>query len=207
MHFDLGEIGAKDILGENGVLQQAVDSMPSMPTTSVPASILPTMRFSSREPSEDPRSSTRGPMPSNLDPHQHLDEPRTSSTLDSLSSAGDDSHEDRDARLPSSNVSRKGAAIDGGVGSSRPSVHQRKAAYLVSATASGGRAEVYVAKAYDLKRIQTESFRYSWKTAQRLHQARVQGWSAGALVQQLRGQQDWECLKRDVLSKLLIWYV
>lgn len=190
MHFDLGEIGPRDILGENGMLQQ-VERVSSTPVTSAPASIVPTMPLSSREPEDE-------------DAKQHLDEPRASFAADSCSSADDDAQADRDARLPSGADAKAPATTAGAAASSAISVHQRKSAYLVSAAASGGKAEVYVAKAHELKRVvQTEGVRYSWKTAQRLHQAREQAWSAGALAQQLRREKEWAALRREAVLEAL----
>lgn len=172
MHFDLGEIGPKDILGENGVLQQ-VEGMPSMPLTSSLASTLPAMPINREPKDRDPER----------DPGENLAD----------AAAGDAQEVGGNANA----VAADGAA------SSAISARQSKATYLVSATASGGKAEVYVAKAHELKKAQTESFRYSWKTAQRLHQARAQAWSAAALAQQLRRQQEWGVLRRETVLEAL----
>lgn len=180
MYFDLGEIGPKAILGENGVLQQ-LERMPSTLVTSSPASNLPMMS-------------------SNQEPEDEYPEKQPNDTsLDTNDPTGD-TRGGGDALLPSD--TNANAAANDGTTSSAMSVRPKKEAYLVSATASRGKAEVYVAKAHELKIIQTESFRYSWKTAERLHQARAQAWNASALAQQLRRQQEWESLKRTVLSKL-----
>lgn len=173
-HFDLGEIGPKDILGENGVLQQT-DTPSFAPVTPASTSKLPELAENQEvEKLQLSGTSTKGNFPGGGE-----------------ASAG--------GAVPPSDA-EPAAAAGGGIASS--AVRQRKAAYIVSAMASGGRVEVYVAKAYDLRRIQTESFRYCWKTAERLHEARVQAWSAGALALQLRRQIEWEAIKRDIVSQI-----
>lgn len=101
----------------------------------------------------------------------------------------------RDASLPT-----EGA--EGASSSPAAGFRPRKPAFIVSATACGGRAEVYVANAYALKRLQTDEFLLCWKTAERLHQARAQAWSAGALAQQLRRQMEWDACKRQIMSQI-----
>lgn len=174
-HFELGEIGPKDILGENGVLQQR-DASSFTPATA---------------------ASTSSALPI-IPGIQETEIVQSDETNSDESLPGGDGGGAGDAGVPSD---AEPAAAGGGT-SSAVNVRPRKAAYIVSAMASGGRVEVYVAKAYDLKKVQTESFRYCWKTAERLHQARAQAWSAGALALQLRRQIEWEAVKRDVVSQI-----
>lgn len=185
MHFDLGETGPKDILGENGVFQP-IERTPPAPVTSAAAPTLPTVRSNQ--------------TPKDEDSEQLLHEGRVGAGVN----PDGDARGDTDAVLPSdANANAASPVPKPDEEASATTVRQSKGVFLASATASGGKAEVYVAKAYDLKRIQTESFRYSWKTAQRLHQARAQAWSAGALVQKLRREQEWGALKRETVLEAL----
>ncbi len=172
-HFDLGEIGPKDMLGENGILQQT-DTPSFAPVT--------------------PDSTSNLPALAGIQEAEKLQLTEASTE----NSPGGDKGSTKDPVPPYD--ADPAAAAGGGIASS--AVRQRKAAYIVSAMASGGRVEVYVAKAHELKRIQTESFRYCWKTAERLHQARAQAWSAGALALQLRRQIEWEAIKRGIVSQI-----
>lgn len=172
--FDLGEIGPKDILGENGVLRLET----STTVASAPALVAAT--------------------------------PALLPDISSNQEAGGDSSRSKKTRAdgrPDGDVGRgqdtpllmNAATADDS--SSGVSAVLQRAAYIVSAAASGGQAEVYVAKTHGLKKLQTNGFRYSWKTAQRLHQARAQSWGADVLANQLRRQMKWEAIKRDVVSQ------
>ncbi|CAM9912064.1 unnamed protein product [Ectocarpus fasciculatus] len=180
-HFDLGEVGPKDMLGENGVLQH-LDTSSAFSTTPAPAAT---------------ETVTLPAIVSNQEDAQRLSRPTETpgDTTDHGASTPDG--DAGDPRPPSADAAADRA------GSSRVSaMGPRKPAFIASAAASGGTAEVYVANVYDLKKLQTDSFRYCWKTARRLHQARAQAWGVGALAQQLRGQNEWEARKREVLSQI-----
>ncbi|CAN0082301.1 unnamed protein product [Scytosiphon promiscuus] len=172
-HFDLGEIGPKDLLGENGVLQQ-VDRSPPIQASSAAAPRLPAICITHEE-------------------HDQESPPQEGDVDDDGDGSDRENGGDRDASLTTD-------AAEGAIPSSATGFRPRKPAFIVSATASGGGAEVYVANAYALKRLQTDDFLLCWKTAERLHQARAQAWSAGALAQQLRRQMEWEAYKREILS-------
>lgn len=184
-HFDLGEIGPKDILGENGVLRPEMSSSPSPATTTGAAApalatatpalpLLPEISSSNQE--------AGAGLP------QSKETPTDGRRPDGDIGGG------QDASLPVNAATPEGS-------SQGVALAPQKTVYIVSAAASGGRAEVYVAKTHRLKRLQTDGFRYCWKTAQRLHQARTQAWSAAALAQQLQRQMKWEAIKRDVVSQ------
>lgn len=172
-HFDLGEIGPKDVLGENGVLQQ--DERSSLIQTLSAA----TATFPSSYTEQDPQSQP----------------PQEGDMVDDGGGSDQENAGDRDTSLPTD-------AAEGAISSPATGFRPRKPAFIVSATASGGRAEVYVANAYALKRLQTDEFLLCWKTAERLHQARARAWSAGALAQQLRRQMEWETFKCEILSQI-----
>ncbi|CAM9831930.1 unnamed protein product [Ectocarpus sp. 13 AM-2016] len=179
-HFDLGEIGPKDMLGENGMLKH-LDTSSVLSTTPAPAAT---------------ESVALPAIASSQEDAQHLSQPTDTpgDTTDHGASIPDG--DAGDASPPSAD-----AATDRAGSSRVATMGPRKPAFIISAAASGGTAEVYVANVYDLKKLQTDSFRYCWKTAQRLHQARAQAWGVGALAQQLRRQNEWEARKREVLSQ------
>lgn len=180
-HFDLGEIGPKEMLGENGVLKH-------LDTSSV---------FSAAPAPAAAEAVTLPAITSNQEDAQPLSRPieTPGDTTDHGASPPDG--DDGDASPPSTD-----AAADRAGSPRVAAMVPRKPAYIVSAAASGGTAEVYVASVYDLKKLQTDSFRYCWKTAQRLHQARAQAWGVGALAQQLRRQNEWEARKREIISQI-----
>lgn len=201
-YFDLGEIGPKGILGENGVLRpeassssssssttttMAAATAPALVTTAAPALLLPLPEISISN-----QEARGGP------PKQSKETP----TTDGRRPDGDGGRGGgggQNAPVPSNAATPDGSSTTGVNSSFAP----QKTVYIVSVAASGGRAEVYVAKTHGLKRLQTDGFRYCWKTAQRLHQARAQAWSATALSQQLQRQTKWEAIKRDVVSQEL----
>ncbi|CAB1116305.1 unnamed protein product [Ectocarpus sp. CCAP 1310/34] len=180
-YFDLGEIGPKDMLGENGMLKH-LDTSLVLSTTPAPAAT---------------ESVTLPAIASSQEDAQHLSQP-TDARADTIDHGASTLDGDAgDASPPSAD-----AATDGAGSPRVATMGLRKPAYIISAAASGGTAEVYVANVYDLKKLQTDSFCYCWKTAQRLHQARAQAWGAGALAQQLRRRNEWEARKGEVLSQI-----
>ncbi|CAM9180267.1 unnamed protein product [Ectocarpus sp. 8 AP-2014] len=178
-HFDLGEIRPKDMLGENGMLKH-LDTSSVFSTTPAPVAT---------------ETVALPAIASNQEDAQPLSRP--TETPGDTTGASTPDGDAGDASPPPSD-----AATDRAGSSRVATMGPRKLAYIISAAASRGTAEVYVANVYDLKKLQTDSFRYCWKTAQILHQARAQAWGVGALAQQLRRQNEWEARKREVLSQL-----
>ncbi|CAM9148492.1 unnamed protein product [Hapterophycus canaliculatus] len=179
-HFDLGEIGPKDMIGENGVLQQ-VERSPPAQAPSAATSTLPAISTHTEQ----------------APPSQPEDESAVEDYGGAVEDDGGSDHENGGGQDVSLTDAAEGASSSL-VAGCRP----RKPAFIVSATASGGRAEVYVANAYALKRLQTDDFCVCWKTAERLHAARAQAWTAQALAQQLRRQVEWEAYKRELLYQV-----
>lgn len=155
-HFDLGEIGQKDILGESGLYHQ--DEVASSPTvltedfgteagtirSSPPRIAL--LATADREAESTPRKSIL--TGKKVKSHQEAPCP-------AVESSG--------ATMPVSSAA--------GAASSSARLRQRRGSYSVSAVALRGDAQVYVANVSDLKRLQIDCprFRHCLEAARSFH--------------------------------------
>lgn len=194
-HFDLGEIGSKQMLGESGLFNQPVTTSSSVAATPAAGGQEPTpMSPSDAATGTSPRSS---PTAINVAATPIISPATTTPANNSLGQAAEDG---RDAPPIAAAAA---AAFSAAAASAASRLRQERGAYVVSAVANKGEAQAYVASISDLKRLQNDcpNFRRCLETARRCHQDKIRDWNAQALACHLQRQVEWEAYKRDVISE------
>lgn len=191
-HFDLGEIGPKNILGENGILHQPEKT---------PLATWPGLLSAASSPPSSP-STTTDTTPDDTSAGTPAEMP--SSTLPPLvTTPGTSSQTPANDGVASSTTTRT-VDVSSAVAAARSftfNLIRKRGVLAVSAVASRGGAQAYVANTFELKRLQTPSFRFCWDNAGRFNRSRMSVLDVPALSEQLRKQVEWEAYKQKVVRE------
>ena len=204
MHFELGEIGPKEMLGESGLFYNETEAYSGAVGTVAGATV--PMSAATGEYEAGPLSLPSSASEIENNAAGRRDTPATPKAVPVMQAASVATNINV---INTASPTRPKAGVEGGAdptaifySPSRPR-QLKKGYHIVSAVASRGGAQVYIASIFDLKLLLRDlpNLRCFLDITRRIHETRAKCWDAQALAEQLRDQIEWEEYKRKVISE------